>query len=129
MGLIKTRIDLSNASDPDKKLSVDALVDTGALHLCIPDHVRQELGLNTLEQRNIITADGKTHKADYVGMLKVQFANRTSWIGAMVLGNEVLLGAIPMEDMDLVIHPTSRSVAVNPESPNIPTSIAMGLPG
>jgi hypothetical protein len=44
--------------------------------------------------------------------------------GAMVLGNEVLLGAIPMEDMDLVLRPQLKSVDVNPRSPNIPVSLA-----
>jgi hypothetical protein len=42
----------------------------------------------------------------------------------MVLGNEVLLGAIPMEDMDLVLRPQLQSLDVNPESPNIPLSLA-----
>ena len=37
---------------------------------------------------------------------------------------EVLLGAIPMEDMDLVLRPQLQSVAVNPESPTIPLSPA-----
>jgi hypothetical protein len=40
-----------------------------------------------------------------------------------VLGDEVLLGAIPMEDMDLVVNPRDRSVDVNPESPNIASGI------
>jgi hypothetical protein len=43
--------------------------------------------------------------------------------GALVLGNEVLLGAIPMEDMDLVIIPKTRTVDVNPENPNISATI------
>jgi len=42
----------------------------------------------------------------------------------MVLGNEVLLGAIPMADMDLVLRPQLQSVDVNHESPNIPLSVA-----
>jgi len=42
---------------------------------------------------------------------------------ALVLGDSVLLGAIPMEDMDLVIHPLDRKVSVNPESPDIPSAI------
>ena len=39
-------------------------------------------------------------------------------------GLEVLLGAIPMEDMDLVLRPQLQSITVNPESPNIPLSLA-----
>lgn len=45
------------------------------------------------------------------------------FVGALVLGAEVLLGAIPMEEMDLVVDPRDRSVDVNPASPNIATGI------
>ena len=45
----------------------------------------------------------------------------------MVLGNEVLLGAIPMEDLDLVVVPGTRRVIPNPANPNIAASIAKGL--
>jgi len=41
-----------------------------------------------------------------------------------VLGDETLLGAIPMEDMDLVVLPGTQQVAVNPANPNIAVSIA-----
>ena len=57
----------------------------------------------------------------------VIFPGSYRFTGAMVLGNEVLLGAIPMEDMDLVLRPQLQSVDVNPESPNIPLSVAQGL--
>jgi hypothetical protein len=58
--------------------------------------------------------------------VKIQFGNRSCFSGALVLGNSVLLGAIPMEDMDLIIHPTTGSVVVNPDSPNIPSAIVKG---
>jgi hypothetical protein len=41
----------------------------------------------------------------------------------LVIGNEVLLGAVPMEDMDLIVSPARQTVEVNPESPNIPMAI------
>jgi hypothetical protein len=41
-----------------------------------------------------------------------------------VLGDEVLLGAIPIKDMDLVVNPRDRTVDVNPASPNIASGIA-----
>ncbi len=53
----------------------------------------------------------------------VRFKNRTGFVGALVLGDEVLLGAIPMEEMDLVVNPRDRSVDVNPASPNIATGV------
>jgi hypothetical protein len=55
--------------------------------------------------------------------VELHFKNRVGFTGALVLGNEVLLGAIPMEDMDLVIIPKTRTVDVNPENPNISATI------
>ena len=48
--------------------------------------------------------------------------------GALVLGDEVLLGATPMEDMDVLVSPAKQTLIVNPESPNIAMSIVKGLP-
>jgi hypothetical protein len=55
---------------------------------------------------------------------KVSYDGRSCYTGAIVLGDEVLLGAVPMEDMDLVVQPAKRTVIANPDSPNIPLSVA-----
>lgn len=59
----------------------------------------------------------------YVGPISLKFANRGCFTGALVLGDEVLLGAVPMEDMDVLISPTKQNLIVNPASPNIATSV------
>ncbi len=124
MGLIYTNLTLSNPKKIDfKPLEVKALVDTGALHLCLPEHIAIQLGLDELEKREVIMADGSKKVIPYVGPLKVAFENRSCFVGALVLGDEVLLGAIPMEDMDLVLQPASRKVIVNPQNPNIAVSV------
>lgn len=104
-------------------MEVNALVDTGALHLCVPEHVVLQLDLKELYKREVTTADGKKHLVPYVGPVELTFANRGCFTGALVFGNEVLLGAVPMEDMDLVILPATRTLAANPDSPNIPSSV------
>lgn len=125
MGLIFTEIELSNLLAPDMaSYHTRALVDTGALHLCIPQHIAHQLQLKQLEQREVTIADGSRKLVPYVGPVKITFKNRNCFTGAMVLGDEVLLGAIPMEDMDLVVHPAQLTVTVNPQSPNIPASVA-----
>ncbi|MDZ4725465.1 MAG: clan AA aspartic protease [Leptospira sp.] len=120
MGLVYAKLILSNPVLPNqKKIECSALVDTGALHLCIPEHLAIQLDLKTLENREVTLADGKKHLVPYAGPVRIEFENRNAFVGAMVLGDEVLLGAIPMEDMDVIIHPASRTLRVNPESPNI----------
>ena len=128
MGLIYTNIDLKNPRDSSlKPISVKALVDTGAITLCIPEHVVVQLKLDELEKREVKTADGEPRLVPYVGPLQVRFENRNCFTGALVLGNSVLLGSIPLEDMDLVINTRSQQVTVNPESPNIPSAVVMHL--
>ena len=125
MGLIRGIFTLSNASNPElASVEVSALADTGAVHLCIPEHLAIQLNLAELERREVVLADGRRRTVPYVGPVELRFKNRRCFTGAMVLGNEVLLGAIPMEDMDLVLRPQLQSVDVNPESPNIPVSLA-----
>lgn len=128
MGLVRTHLMLSNPREEGlAAIEVDALVDTGAVHLCLPEHVALQLGLAELEKREVTLADGSKSLVSYVGPVKTSFRNRSCYTGAMVLGDEVLLGAIPMEDMDLVVRPATRDVAPNPLNPNIPASLAKGL--
>ena len=99
---------------------VRALVDTGALMLCIPEHIANQLQLETESLREVSVADGRSSNVPYVGPIKVSFGKRFCYVGALVLGDEVLLGAIPMEDMDLIVNPGRREISVDPASPNIP---------
>ena len=124
MGLIFADIELSNPRDRElSPLVARALVDTGSVALCVPEHVAVQLRLDELEKREVTTADGKHVLVPYAGPVRVSFANRSCYTGALVLGAGVLLGSIPLEDMDLVINPRLRTVTVNPESPNIPSAV------
>jgi hypothetical protein len=102
---------------------VAALADTGSVFLCIPEPVRLQLKLEALEHREVELADGSRVGYPYVGPPVLRFKNRTGFVGALVLGDEVLLGAIAMQEMDLVANPRDRTVDVNPDSPNIATGI------
>ena len=128
MGLVTAKIILKNPKQEElKEISVDALVDTGALHLCVPERIAIQLNLKELYKRDVTTADGKEHLCSYVGPIEVKFENRGCFTGAIVLGDEVLLGAVPMEGMDVLVSPAERKLIVNPKSPNIPSSVAKGL--
>ena len=128
MGIAYASLTLSNPVRRDLDgMEVKALADTGAVHLCVPQHVALQLELKELEKREVTLADGSKRVVPYVGPLEVRFGNRHCYTGAMIMGDDVLLGAIPMEDMDLVVRPTTREVTVNPASPNMPSSMAKGL--
>ena len=125
MGLVNAKIILINPRKPDlESVEIDALADTGAVHLCIPEHIQIQLQLEEINKKDVTLADGSEKLVPYVGPIELRFKNRIGFSGALVMGDQVLLGAIPMEDMDLIVIPKTRTIEVNPSSPNIATSIA-----
>lgn len=131
MGLIYAEIELINAGDLElvkrnfmdadeiKRIRIDMLVDTGAYNLCINEEIQAQLQLSFVEKRSAYTADNRLIEMDVVGPVFVKFKNRTTSCLAMVLpGNsEPLLGAIPLEDMDVIIHPLRQELIVHPDHP------------
>ena len=125
MGLINANVELRNPRKPElEPVLVDALVDSGSVHLCIPEHIRIQMKLDEIDKKEVTLADGSPKLVPYVGPIELRFKNRIGFAGALVMGDQALLGAIPMEDMDLAIIPKTRTLSVNPGSPNIATSIA-----
>ena len=125
MGLTNAKIQLRNPGLPElKAVEIDALADTGAVHLCIPSHIQHQLQLEETDTKEVTLADGSRKLVPYVGPIELRYQNRTGFSGALVMGDAPLLGVIPMEDMDLVVVPKTRQVIVNPLTPNVASSIA-----
>ena len=132
MGLVYADIELINALDAGnakkniigedeiKRLKLNMLVDSGAYMMAINETIQSQLELNFVEKRKVQVADGRVVEYDVVGPVLVKFANRQAMCNAFVLpgDSEPLLGAIPMEEMDVLIHPQRQELIVNPEHPN-----------
>ena len=131
MGVVHADIELINAGDIEmvrrhmmdkedvKRMVVNMLVDSGAYMMAINESIQQQLDLPFVDTRKSIMADGSIAEHDVVGPIIVKFKNRTATCNALVLpgDNEPLLGAIPMEEMDVIIHPLRQEMMVNPEHP------------
>ena len=131
MGLIYTEITLISAEDvmlarrhiigedEIKSVRVNALVDTGSIMLAINEEVQSQLQLPLVEKRTVQTADSRIQQLDVVGPVEIRFKNRKCITSAFVLpgDSEVLLGAIPLEEMDVLIHPQRQELIVNPDHP------------
>jgi clan AA aspartic protease len=128
MGLVFQHIRLANAARPDlEEVDAQALVDSGAVDLCIPRHLAEALRLDVLEQRQVTMANGHKQVVDFMGPIRVEVFGRKTYTGAMVMGDMPLLGAIPMESMDLLIDPRSQKLIPNPDNPTMPGALAMGF--
>jgi clan AA aspartic protease len=117
MGLVYADIELINGDDlalvrhemmgeeEVKRMRVSMLVDTGSVYMCINENIQEQLQLPVLEQRKGQLDNGHIVEYDVVGSLEVRFKNRRCSVNAMVLpgDNEPLLGAIPLEDMDVLL--------------------------
>ncbi|MGH8474521.1 MAG: clan AA aspartic protease [Methylococcales bacterium] len=125
MGLTHATIQVENPY-LKRSLEISALVDSGAVFLTVPAHVAVQLGFNLEEvsTREVVLADGSRKSVPMIGPLRVRFGDRYCDLSALVLGDEALFGAVPMEMMDLVLHPATRTLSVNPESPYVPVAIS-----
>jgi clan AA aspartic protease len=131
MGMVYSDIKLINEGDLEmarrcmldedevRQMDIHILVDTGAFMLSINENIQEFLQLPFVQQRTGQTADGRIFEYDVVGPVRVEFQDRISICNAMELpgDSEPLLGAIPMEEMNLVVLPLQQKLAVNPAHP------------
>jgi clan AA aspartic protease len=125
MGITRADIRIENTFN-GRRIDTQALVDSGSVFFTVPAHVAVQLGfdLDEVSTREVILADSSRKSVPMIGPIRVHFADRYCDLSALVLGDEPLVGAVPMEMMDLVIHPSSQTLSVNPESPFIPVALA-----
>ena len=133
MGLVYADIELINSYDLEmvrrnimgaeevRHMYVNALVDTGAIMLCINEHIQEMMQFPVDGTRSLATADGRRLEGLVVKGVEIRFKNRRTLCRAIVLpgDSEPLLGAIPLEDMDVVIHPLRQELIVNPDFPDM----------
>jgi clan AA aspartic protease len=115
---LKNGLDVGNAKKgiiqktEVRQETIQAVVDTGAWTLVINEETRIKLGLEPLGTDTVSLLDGATSPCTVVGPLEVWWKDRRATCDALVLpqANEILLGAIPLEGMDLVVDPRAGEV-------------------
>jgi clan AA aspartic protease len=124
MGLTYADLKLENLFNK-RVLQVSALVDSGSVFLTIPEHIATQLGFDTGEAstREVVLANAHRAVVPMIGPLRVWFDGRHCDLSALVLGDEPLLGAVPMKMMDLVLSPSTQKLGFNPASPYIPVAL------
>ena len=132
MGEVRTQAKLVNTFDEElatqgkiaaaevRTYEADALVDTGAVPTVVPAHVMQKLGLRTHGNRVTQYADGRRDMVPTTGPITISVIGRDMITEAVVLGDEVIIGQIVLEMLDLFVDPINRKVIPNPAHPDQP---------
>lgn len=131
MGVVNADIELINSKDLTmahrnligteeiRRMRLSMLVDSGAYMMAINETIQSQLAFRLIEKRKVQHASGQVVEYDVVGPIDVRFVNRRAVCSAFVLpgDSESLLGMIPMEEMDVLVHPKRQELVVNPEHP------------
>lgn len=125
MGHTYADLKITNLFDK-RSIDIRALVDTGATFMCLTEQDAIQLGFDLTEvgQQVVTLADGRQRKVPKIAPIQIAFANRNYVTEALVLGNEPLMGVLPLEAMDLMVDPLRQQLIVNPEHPNYPVALA-----
>ncbi|MFI3155175.1 MAG: clan AA aspartic protease [Methylococcaceae bacterium] len=125
MGTTYAELKLTNLFSK-QSVTVRALVDTGATFMCVTEAIAVQLGFDSTEvSRHIVTlADGRQLKVPRIAPIEIIFGNRSYITEALVLGDEALMGVLPLEAMDLLVDPLREQLIVNPAHPNFPVALA-----
>jgi clan AA aspartic protease len=79
------------------------LIDTGALHVVLPLHVAEQLGLLRMGWSEATMADGRLVEAPVTEGVYVEILGRQTLVHALIMGDTVLIGAIVLEGLDLAV--------------------------
>jgi clan AA aspartic protease len=125
MGTFTEEITLENSADrlfaehgyikesEIRVMKVQAMPDTGAWTLVINEEVCQQLGLAIDGETTSTLADGTVAQYKITAPVNIQWKNRSTKLPSVVIpdAKEVLLGALPLEAMDLLVDPVRKTLA------------------
>jgi len=112
-----------------RSIEVEAIIYTGARMLVLPEDLVKKLGLDIIDKRTVRYANGERAEKNIASTIELEIIDKRLEVGGrkthcdvMVekIGAPVLVGQIPMEDMDLLVDMSKEDVMPNPESPYTP---------
>lgn len=122
MGVTFTTIKVRNIIADSEEVELRVKVDTGATMLVIPGWLQENLNFPVIRRQQVKYANEKTETKDVVYGVEVEVCGRKTVTTAVVEPQKKygLLGAIVMEELDLIVEPRELKVYPNPRSPDIP---------
>ena len=120
MGHVYADITLTNMFS-NKSVNVRAMV-TGTTHVLVPKAIAIELGFDPTEvsKTPVTLADGRQVFCPQIAPIKIDMDDRSCTVNVGVLGDESLMGVVPLELMGLVVDPCRQRLVSNPQHPDGP---------
>ncbi len=99
-----------------RTVEAEALVDTGATRLYLQTNLIKSLGLRRESEVQSKTTNGVRRRAVY-SPVKLELMGRYGNFDVVEVDDDVpnLLGQIPLEYLDFVVHPKAQKLIPNPE--------------
>ena len=127
---VRIRIKLINAIDEglarrgyisEKEIrsgEFDAMVDTGSVATVIPFEITEQLGLKSVGKRVAEYANAATEEVEVSEPVSITIDGRNTTEGALILGNEILIGQTVLETLDFLVDCPNQRIIPNPKHPN-----------
>ncbi len=122
MGKVIEKLKLNNFSDPSKTVEIDAIIDSGATMLALPQNVIEQLDLRKVRDVKVRYANNHVADKAIYGVVALELKGRTGNfdVSAENVGSPPLVGQVVLEILDLLIDCKGRKLVPNPESPEMP---------
>ena len=122
MGKVVEKVRITNLLDPAKFVEVEAVVDTGATMVVLPQEIVDELGLKKVREVRVRYANNSTQSKSVYGVATVEISGRTGNFDVLAeaAGSQPLIGQVVLEILDLVVDSRTRRLIPNPMSPETP---------
>lgn len=134
MGAVWTQVKLTNAVDDElvsrgllaprllRKVEAEGLIDTGAVHLVIPEKILEQLGLRIRGQQLVRYANSSQETVGVTGPVLLECQGRNTVDEALVVGDEILIGQVILEKLDLLVDCKNQRLIPNPAHPDYPVT-------
>lgn len=122
MGKVIEKVKITNYNDPTKSIEVEAVIDTGATMVVLPQNIVNELRLKKIRETRVKDANNSTELKSIYGVVTIEIKGRTGNFDVLaeVEGAQPLIGQVVLEILDLVVDPRTRILKPNPASPEMP---------
>ncbi len=122
MGKVIEKVRFTCLFDQIKSIEIEAVIDTGATMVVLPQDIVEKLGLKKVRETKVRYANNTTELKTIYGVVTIEIKGRTGNFDVLAEaeGSQPLIGQVVLEILDLVVDPRTRTLAPNPLSPEMP---------